>query len=303
MSSEPQAPAAPPLAVNVNISVTVPVATPVQPAVAYRPRPTEANVADSRSPWEWHGWTISLLIHGAVILVLGLWYLVPKVSQVKTFDTRIAGVESGVVDGLTNTGGLDTPVARPEMVTAAADASFTRVKPLEMAPNPLAGFEGSTGNVGAGNGDGFGLARFGNGGENVRGVPVKVGDPQFTLLWDTKADMDLHIIEPGGKEIYWNDPKGKRGGELDVDNVEGFGPENVYWLKLNDDGSKDLGPGPPGDYKWWVHYYGGNGGVAVATRWKVRIKHEGRVEIFQGKLSVPGGKSKVSTLTVGTPSP
>jgi len=51
-----------------------------------------------------------------------------------------------------------------------------------------------------------------------------VGDPQFTLLWDTKADIDLHVIEPGGKEIFWNDPKGKFGGELDVDNIEGSAP-------------------------------------------------------------------------------
>ncbi len=31
------------------------------------------------------------------------------------------------------------------------------------------------------------MARFGNGGETIRGVKVKVGDPQFTLLWDTQG--------------------------------------------------------------------------------------------------------------------
>ena len=132
---------------------------------------------------------------------------------------------------------------------------------------------------------------------------MKVGDPQFTLLWDAKTDIDLHVIEPGGKEIFWNDPRGRHGGELDVDNVEGFGPENIYWLHQNEDGSKDLGPGPPGEYRWFVHYYGGNGGIVVPTRWKVRVKHEGRVEIFQGRLTVPGAKSKIYTLTVGTPGP
>ena len=116
---------------------------------------------------------------------------------------------------------------------------------------------GNNGNPGAGSGDGFGLAKFGHGGEKVRGVEVQVGDPQFTLLWDTKADIDLHVVEPGGKEIYWNDRKGRQGGELDVDNIDGFGPENIYWLKQNEDGSKELGPGPPGEYRWWVVYYGG----------------------------------------------
>src|SRR5436190_2110326 len=42
-------------------------------------------------------------------------------------------------------------------------------------------------NPGAGHGDGFGLARFGSGGETINGVKVNVGDPQFTLIWDTDA--------------------------------------------------------------------------------------------------------------------
>ncbi len=50
------------------------------------------------------------------------------------------------------------------------------------------------------------------------------------MIWDTDADLDLHVIEPGGKEIYWEDPKGEQGGELDVDNTKGLGPENIYWL-------------------------------------------------------------------------
>ena len=85
-----------------------------------------------------------------------------------------------------------------------------------------------------------------------------------------------------------------------MDNTIGFGPENIYWLKQKPDGSKDLGPGPPGEYKWYVHYYGGNHGVPVRTRWKVRVKHAGKVEVVQGTLNVPGSRSKVFTLKVGS---
>jgi uncharacterized protein YfaP (DUF2135 family) len=147
--------------------------------------------------------------------------------------------------------------------------------------------------------DEFGASKPGQDSEQVRGVKVKVGDPQFTLLWDTKADIDLHVIEPGGKEIFWNDPKGRLGGELDVDNVEGFGPENIYWMKQNPDGSRTPGTGPPGEYRWFVTYYGGNLGVPIQTRWKVRVKHEGKVEIFQGVLSTPGARSRSYTVPVG----
>ena len=106
---------------------------------------------------------------------------------------------------------------------------------------------GDQGNWGAGNGEGFGLARFGDGGEVIRGVAVKVGDPQFTLIWDTKGvDIDLHVIEPGGDRIYFGDRNGDQGGELDVDNTWGYGPENIYWLVPSKGRKKVKGPGPPG---------------------------------------------------------
>jgi hypothetical protein len=282
----------------------IPIARPPGLSLAVKAVPEEAIEVDTRSPWELHGWGISIAVHSLLLLILALWYFSTKPSEVRTFDTRLAGSDFGVDQGLEKMGGLDTPLTMPELTASPVtpESTLSSVQSSEAIPTPLAGLTNS-GNPGAGNGDGFGLAKFGNGGEEVRGVKVKVGDPQFTLLWDSKADIDLHVIEPGGKEIFWNDPRGKRGGELDVDNVEGFGPENIYWLKMNEDGSKELGPGPTGEYKWWVHYYGGNGGVPVPTRWKVRVKHEGKVEIFQGKLNVPGARSKNYVLTVGPPGP
>ena len=102
---------------------------------------------------------------------------------------------------------------------------------FRLAKKPSGGGGTPNDNPGAGDGDGFGLARFGEGGELIRGVSVKVGDPQFTLIWNTDGvDLDLHVLEPGGKEIYWEEPKGRQGGELDVDNTKGYGPENIYWM-------------------------------------------------------------------------
>jgi hypothetical protein len=156
-------------------------------------------------------------------------------------------------------------------------------------------------NPGAGDGDGFGLARFGEGGELIKGVQVKVGDPQFTLIWDTDdVDLDLHVLEPGGKEIFWEDPKGNKGGELDVDNTRGFGPENVYWLVESDGPGSDKvkGPGPAGVYKWYVVYWGGFGGLARPTHWQVRVKHDGKVTVYHGKFKALNERSKTYTLSV-----
>jgi hypothetical protein len=61
------------------------------------------------------------------------------------------------------------------------------------------------------------------------------------------------------------------------------------------------GKGPPGEYKWFVHYYagiGGFGGPSPVTRWKVRIKHDAAVVVEQGRLATPGARSRVYTLKV-----
>jgi hypothetical protein len=60
------------------------------------------------------------------------------------------------------------------------------------------------------------------------------GDIQITLRWESSADLDLHVTEPNGTEIWYSD-KGptSTGGRLDVDsNVgceENGSVENVFW--------------------------------------------------------------------------
>jgi len=254
----------------------------------------------------------SVVLHALVLIVLACWYFAPKAKPARVFDTRLAGSEMGVEDGLTTTGGLNSEFTMPAPEAAPPpDPVMASIPPLDLAASEpritpslsgasQASAEGGldSNNPGAGSGDGFGLARFGSGGENIHGVEVKVGDPQFTLIWDTDVDLDLHVIEPGGKEIYWEDPKGKpgAGGELDGDNTKGFGPENIYWLK--DDGSGEKGPGPPGEYRWFVVYWGGFGGIPKPTRWKVRIKHDGKVSVVAGKFKALNERSKMHTLTV-----
>ena len=217
------------------------------------------------------------------------------------------------------TGGLNTPLPMPAAPlveaglaadsplsgSARAHADRARNPVSEPPRKPSGGGGAPNDNPGAGDGDGFGLARFGEGGELIRGVSVKVGDPQFTLIWNTDGvDLDLHVLEPGGKEIYWEDPKGRQGGELDVDNTKGFGPENIYWLVESEGpGSEKVkGPGPPGTYRWFVVYWGGFGGIPKPTHWQVRVKHDGKVTVYHGKFSALNERSKIYTLKVDPPS-
>lgn len=266
------------------------------------------------------GLAASVALHSALLVVLGLWYFTIPARRSIEFDGRLAGSPDGVPNGLLDAGGPGLDAAPilipPEAPFEAAPPVPESLPPLQsplldaLDPAPtLAGARRPAGGVpgtgagtgpGAGDGDGFGLPRFGFGGELVRGVEVKTGDPQFTLLWNTDADLDLHVVEPGGKEIFWESPKGAQGGELDVDNTRGFGPENVYWLVDSDGPGADpvKGSGPPGVYRWFVVYYGGFGGIAKPTHWKVRIKHGGAATVYDGKLRALNERSKIHTLKV-----
>jgi hypothetical protein len=283
---------------------------------AYSPDWSAAYQEPAWTPAALKGWAGSVSLHALLLLTLALWYFAPPIRRAIHINGRLAGSQEGVPDGLNLKGGLNTALEMPEMTgnqLEAATEPLLELKPTALEPvAPAArGAKAAGGgglnnpNPGAGDGDGFGLARFGDGGELIRGVAVKVGDPQFTLIWDSDADLDLHVIEPGGKEIYWEDPKGKQGGELDVDNTKGFGPENIYWLVESDGpgSAKVKGTGPAGLYQWFVVYWGGFGGIPKPTHWKVRIKHDGKITVINGKFRALNERSRTYTLKVDLPGP
>lgn len=257
------------------------------------------------------GWTGSIVTHALIVLLLILVVvLLPKQKEKVAFDTSL-GSAFGEEDGLERLGGFDEELVEPlelDPAALAADPLFSAEAPgMELTAERILADavrpELGGGQTGVGGGD-FGIARFGEGLETIRGVEVKVGDPQFTLIWDTGADIDLHVVEPGGSHIYWAERRGDNGGELDVDDTDGLGPENIYWLDPDaPEGQKVKGQGPPGVYHWYVLYYGppnGFGGRAVPTRWKVRVKHLGEVSVFEGTLRRIGERSDVRSLRVGS---
>ena len=305
------------------------------PAIIAGPPPaaikvrTEANTGPPKPRvWNVREWVSSLLIHGLFLLAMGFWYFQPPSNPPNTLDTRLLGSESGVEDGMFPAGGLNTeieltqidlnpPTPKIEFTPSVEPISIdikSKPKPkpkpepkpkLETVETRTAAGGLENPNPGAGDGDGFGLARFGEGGESIQGVQIKVGDPQFTLIWNSEADLDLHVFEPGGKEIKWEQQNGDFGGHLDVDNSKGFGPENIYW-RTEDESTGELvkTKGPPGEYQWYVEFWGGLDGKIRPTVWKVRVKHAGKVEFFTGRFRVLNEKSKRYTLKVeGPPTP
>jgi len=110
-------------------------------------------------------------------------------------------------------------------------------------------------------------------------VQVGTGDIQVNVSWDNATDIDLHVVEPGGCELYWGNKSCGSGAFLDLDSnvscdIDGVNNENAYW---------PAGAAPPGEYIVRVDFYedccacGGNYAVTVNTC--------GKTEVFQGSFN------------------
>lgn len=75
---------------------------------------------------------------------------------------------------------------------------------------------------------------------------------QVSLAWNTCDDLDLHVIEPSGVEIYHQNRKSSSGGKLDIDmnrddaNISMQPVENIFWPD---------GAAPEGRYRVQVNLY------------------------------------------------
>lgn len=102
---------------------------------------------------------------------------------------------------------------------------------------------------------------FGNG----TPPPISETDIHINMEWDSDlTDLDLHLLKPGGmfwdlgSDCHWRATSPDWGvpGDpadnpyLDVDDIDGFGPENINQVDPQ-----------TGDYKVVVHYYGFEGGT------------------------------------------
>lgn len=118
----------------------------------------------------------------------------------------------------------------------------------------------------------------------VQVLQLGTGDLQINLTWDTNdTDIDLHVLDPKGEEIYYQNDRSSTGGELDRDDTDGFGPENIFW-------SNQL---PDGDYNIWVIYYDSSG---PRTNYYVTVNATRSVKTYTGELTSSGRRKDVVTI-------
>ena len=136
-------------------------------------------------------------------------------------------------------------------------------------------------------------------------ILVGSGDVQVTVAWDTDADVDLHVVDPQGFEIYWADRQSPSGGELDLDSNAACAGDNAR----NENISWPIGTAPQGPYTVRVDYW--SSCDAPGTNYTVVIHNEGETQIHYGVFSGPGDGGGLGsgveiatfTRTTGPPAP
>lgn len=116
-------------------------------------------------------------------------------------------------------------------------------------------------------------------------VASGTGDVKVTLSFDRLHDLDLHVVEPSGDQIFYERPGSTVGGQLDLDSGANCEPsasnsENVYWPP---------GIAPPGEYRVSVRNYQQCSPGEI--HFTVRIAYDDVVRTYDG--SFPDGSAGV----------
>lgn len=111
---------------------------------------------------------------------------------------------------------------------------------------------------------------------------AKAGEIEVGLLWENKNDLDLHVIDPHGEEIFFGNRLARSGGELDVDrnagcsmNVTSTPVEHVVW---------PVGHAPAGDYRIYVHHFQ-NCSAKDPTPFRIELTGGGKHITFTGRTT------------------
>ena len=115
-------------------------------------------------------------------------------------------------------------------------------------------------------------------------IQVGSGEVQVSLTWNVESDVDLHVVDPAGDEIYYRRREIDSGGELDLDSnagcrIDGIKNENITW---------PTGSAPSGTYIVRVNYWSSCG--VESTNYTVRINNGGETQVFDGTLTGRGNR-------------
>jgi hypothetical protein len=128
--------------------------------------------------------------------------------------------------------------------------------------------------------------------QNVNMIRVGAGDVQVSVAWDAPTDVDLHVVDPSGEEIYFGNTTAASGGTLDLDSnaacsIDNVNNENITW---------PVGGAPTGQYS--VHLVYWSACSQPESNYTVTIVSRGQTpQVFSGTLTTA---STSTPIPIGT---
>ncbi|HWA16219.1 MAG TPA: hypothetical protein VG817_07295 [Gemmatimonadales bacterium] len=126
--------------------------------------------------------------------------------------------------------------------------------------------------------------------------PRDLGDADFaaTVTWTGASDVDIHVLDPNGFEVYYGATESPEGGLLDLDSnadcaIDNINTETISW---------PAGTAPSGDYKVVIEYYD-DCGVESST-YSVLVRRKGRANVSVDNHTFTGDYTANAPDTVGT---
>jgi hypothetical protein len=116
-------------------------------------------------------------------------------------------------------------------------------------------------------------------GRRLEQAGAQHGEVEVSLDWSNRNDLDLHVFDPHGFEVFYGQKQSREGGNLDVD--ANMAPpftrtpvEHIVW---------PYGRAPIGRYMVVVKHYR-NHGDPDPTRYHVEVREHGRVTEYSGSI-------------------
>ncbi len=117
-----------------------------------------------------------------------------------------------------------------------------------------------------------------------RVVQASTGSVQVSVSWNAPSDVDLHVIDPRGEEVYYGHDTSASGGELDLDSnagcsIDGTNNENIRW---------PAGRAPSGTYTVRLDYW--SACDVAGTDYVVTVNNGVGTQTFTGRFTGSGDR-------------
>jgi len=122
---------------------------------------------------------------------------------------------------------------------------------------------------------------------SVRAVDLAASDVAVILRWNALSDVDLHVTDPKGTEVYFGRTSSPEGGRLDLDSnpacdIDGVNQEVITW---------PINQAPVGEYKVEVFYWSDCG--VPRSDFSVTFMTRGRtLQVVDGNFVGAGSPSR-----------